>query len=86
MPLHPQLAEKLSKTYEPSSTIDDRFRGLDITFVTNDLGEPVTLFVGQRRPDGAIVGERYVRTIKRVPGSQQVQASHWDLKGKVTRA
>lgn len=86
MPLHAQLAEKLSKVYEPSATINDRFKGLDITFVTNEHGEPVTLFIGQRRPDGAISGERYVRTIKRQPGSQAVASSHWDLKGKVSRA
>ncbi|TGE26756.1 hypothetical protein [Hymenobacter metallicola] len=82
MPLHRQLDQKLSKIYEPSTKIDDVFKGLDISFVTNDQGEPVTLFIGKRRPDGVIAGERYVRTIKRQPGSQQVAASHWDLKGR----
>jgi hypothetical protein len=86
MPLHPKLAEKLSKVYEPSATLDDVFKGLDLTFITNELGEPVTLFLGKRRPDGAITGERYVRTIKREPGSSRVLSSHWDLKGKVSRA
>jgi hypothetical protein len=82
MPLHAQLDTRLSKIYEPSTTINEVFKGHDITFVTNAGGEPVTLFIGKRRPDGIIVGERYVRTIKRVPGSQQVASSHWDLKGK----
>ncbi|WP_375417243.1 hypothetical protein [uncultured Hymenobacter sp.] len=82
MPLHPQLAEKLSKLYEPSATIADRFKGHDITFVTNAAGEPVTLFIGRRQPDGHIAGQRYVRTIKRGgPDGQQVIHSHWDLKG-----
>lgn len=81
MPLHPQLAEKLGKLYAPSATIDDHFRGHDLTFVTNAAGEPMTLFIGQRRPDGHIAGQRYVRTIKRTPDGQQVAHSHWDLKG-----
>jgi hypothetical protein len=82
MPLHHLLDQKLRKTYEPSARIDDVFKGLDLTFTTNAQGEPVTLFLGKRRPDGTIVGERYVRTIKRRPGSQEVAASHWDLKGR----
>ncbi|MCB2378633.1 hypothetical protein LGH70_13615 [Hymenobacter sp. BT635] len=82
MPLHHQLDQKLSKMYEPSSTIDDVFKGHDITFVTNDQGEPVMLFIGRRKPNGAIAGERYVRTIKREPDGTTVKSSHWDLKGK----
>jgi hypothetical protein len=82
MPLHPQLDQKLSKLYAPSTRIDDVFKGHDITFVTNDHGEPMMLFIGKRKANGAIAGERYVRTIKRQPGSQQVASSHWDLKGK----
>jgi hypothetical protein len=82
MPLHRQLADKLNKTYEPSTTINDVFKGHDITFVTNENGEPVTLFIGKRRPDGVIIGERYKRTIKRAPSSTEVTSSHWDLKGK----
>ncbi|QIX61598.1 hypothetical protein FY528_06745 [Hymenobacter lutimineralis] len=85
MPLHRLLDQKLSKLYEPSSRIDDVFKGYDITFITNEHGEPVTLFFGKRRPDGAIAGERYTRTIKREPGSLVVKSSHWDLRGKIMR-
>jgi len=85
MPLHRLLDQKLSKIYEPSSRIDDVFKGYDITFLTNELGEPMTLFFGKRRPDGAIAGERYTRTIKREPGSMAVAHSHWDLQGKIMR-
>ena len=81
MPLHPQLADKLAKRYPPSETIDDKFKGHDITFVTNAAGEPVTLFLGRRQPDGHIAGQRYVRTIHRTPDGQQIIRSHWDLKG-----
>jgi hypothetical protein len=85
MPLHPELDKKLSKTYESKATINDVFKGYDITFVTNEHGEPMLLFFGQRRPDGRIVGERYTRTIKRQPGSMAVKSSHWDNQGKIMR-
>jgi len=83
MPLHAQLDAKLQKLYEPSTSHDDVFRGHDITFVTNAAGEPVTLFIGRRKPNGNIAGERYVRTIKRGPDGS-VLSSHWDLKGRTT--
>ena len=76
MPLHRELDKKLSKVYEPKSSIDDMFKGYDITFLTNEHGEPVTLFFGRRRPDGKIVGERFTRTIKRKPGTLEVAHSH----------
>ena len=85
MPLHRELDKKLSKIYEPKASIDDVFKGYDITFVTNEHGEPVTLFFGKRRPDGRIAGERYTRTIKRQPGSLDVKSSHWDNHGKIGR-
>ena len=85
MPLHPELDKKLSKLYEPKTTIDDVFKGYDITFVTNEHGEPVLLFFGKRRPDGLIADERYTRTIKRQPDSLAVKSSHWDNQGKIMR-
>jgi hypothetical protein len=85
MAIGPDLEKKLNKKYSPSSRIDDTFRGNDMTFITNELGEPVTLFFGKRQPDGAIKGERYVRTIKRKEDTEEIQSSHWDNKGKITR-
>ena len=88
MPLHPEPDKQLRKTYEPSARPDDVFKGYDITFLTNELGEPTTLFFGRRRPDGLIAGKRYTRntrTIKRQPGGEEVKASHWDNQGKIMR-
>jgi hypothetical protein len=85
MALSTKLEAKLNKRYEPSSRIDEVYKGNDITFVTNERGEPVTLFIGKRGSDGAIAGERYVRTIKRSTDGENIQHSHWDLKGKVSR-
>lgn len=86
MSLHTKLEEKLGKIYEPSSRIDDTFRGNAITFITNEHGEPITLFIGHRRQDGGISGERYVRRILREEGSLIIKKSHWECKGKVSKA
>lgn len=86
MAISKKIESYLQKIYAPEARIDDKLLGKDITFITNEYGEPVTLFIGVRRPDGAITGERYVRKIVRKPGSQQILKSHWDLKGKVERA
>ena len=83
MPLGPKLEKLLSKVYAPQDRTDTKFMGKDITFVTNEHGEPVTLFFGKRRDDGSIAGDRYVRRIVRKPGTDEILKSHWELKGKV---
>ncbi len=86
MALSKKIEAYLEKSFTPDSRIDHKMLGIDLTYITNEQGEPVTLFIGRRKPDGSIVGERYVRTIVRKPNSQEIQKSYWDLKGKVTRA
>ena len=86
MPLNPKLLKVLDKIYEPQERYDQTILGKAITFIKNEQGEPVTLFIGKRREDGSIAGERYVRSIVRVPGSLEIQKSHWESKGKVTRS
>ena len=82
MALSQKLIAKLSKHYAPQTRIDEAFRGKDMTFITNDRGEPVLLFIGTRQADGTIRGERYARRIVR--GSDgSLMKSHWDNKGKV---
>ncbi|ARS35061.1 hypothetical protein CA264_06170 [Pontibacter actiniarum] len=85
MPLSPKLQQILDKTYEPAQRFDKQYSGKDITYMTNEYGEPVTLFIGRRRDDGSIAGERYVRRIVRKPGSHDILKSHWENKGKVSR-
>lgn len=84
MALSERLVKKLNKKYIPKTRIEDVFKGNDITFITNELGEPVTLFIGNRRQDGAIKGERYVRRIVRSEDGSKILKSHWDNKGKVS--
>ena len=86
MPLNQKLQQELAKTYAPRQRYDKKFAGKDITYITNDLGEPVTLFIGNRNSDGSINGERFVRKIIRHADGQAILKSHWENKGKVTKA
>ncbi|MFC6998613.1 hypothetical protein [Rufibacter roseus] len=86
MPISPKLEAKLSKRFAPDAKIEDTFAGNDLTFITDNLGNPITLFIGKRRPDGAISGERYVRRIKFEADGETIKSSHWEGKGKVTRS
>ena len=81
--LSTELLKKLDKIYKPSSSVDMVFKGNDLTFLTNELGEPIVLYIGKRKEDGDIVGEQYSRRIKRNEEGIIAQ-SHWDNQGKVT--
>ncbi|GGK57616.1 hypothetical protein ACD591_15515 [Rufibacter glacialis] len=86
MPLSPKLEAKLSKPFAPDSRLDDTFSGKDITFITDRQGHAITLFIGKRRPDGSINGERYVRRLQVEADGVTIKSSHWENKGKVTRS
>lgn len=81
MKLNQSLLLKLSKRYEPSSMVDMKFKGKDLSFKTDEEGNPVVLFIGKARPDGKIKGERYTRTLLRNAQGFFIK-DHWDLKGK----
>ena len=72
----------LSKTYEPLSMIDARYKRLEMTFKTDEYGRPVLLFIGKRDASGKIKGERYVRNISTT--SSGGFKDHWEHKGKAT--
>ena len=82
MKLNEFLLLKLSKRYEPSTMVDMKFKGKDLSFKTDDEGNPVVLFIGKAQPDGKIKGERYTRTLVRNAEGSFIK-DHWDLKGKV---
>jgi hypothetical protein len=83
MKLSEDLVKKLSKKHEPSSMIHDTFRGNDIAFKTDEEGNAIQLFVGKRKEDGTIKGERFARTLKR-DKEGKVFKDHWEMKGKAT--
>ena len=76
-----RLDKILSKTYEPSSRIDKNFNGKDITMITNEDGEPIRLYLGRRKENGEITGEKFVRKEKLVQG---IKKTHWENKGRVS--
>jgi hypothetical protein len=81
MGLGVKLIKKLEKPFPPNSRTDDSFRGNDFTVFSNEAGEAVTFFIGKRKEDGDIHGERYSRRIVK-DASGKIIKSHWDLKGK----
>ena len=83
MKLQEELIKKLSKTYEPSTMIDMRFREKDLAFKTDEQGNPVLLFIGKRGEEGNIKGERYARTLKYDKEGKKIK-DHWELKGKAS--
>lgn len=82
MPLGDQLINMLQKSFPPKTRIDDIFRGNELTIVTNNEGEAVSLYIGKRLQDGRIKGEYYSRKIVKDSGGKIIK-SHWDNKGKV---
>lgn len=83
MAIGSELEKKLSKQYEPSASLDFTFKGNDVTILTNNQGEAITLFIGKRKSNGAITGERYTRRLVKDESGKLVK-SHWDNKGKVS--
>ena len=83
MTLNNDLQKKLSKQYEPSALVSMKSRGQDISFKTDEKGNPVLLFVGRANPEGHIKGDRYARVLKYDPDGNKIKG-HWELKGKAT--
>lgn len=83
MRLNEDLLNILSKTYEKSALINSSYKRKDISFKTDEEGNPVLLFIGVRSEDGTVKGERHARTLKRDQEGNIVK-DHWELKGKAT--
>jgi hypothetical protein len=80
MKLGPEVIKKLSLKYEPSTTIDIVFKGYDMSFKTDDQGNPIMLFMGKRKENGNIKGDRFARTLK-YDRNGVVIKDHWERKG-----
>lgn len=85
MKLNADLIKRLSKTFEPSTLLHDRFRGNDISFNTDAAGHVMQLFVGKRTTAGDIKGERYMRMLLFDAAGKPLK-DHWDHKGKASGA
>ncbi len=81
--LNDLLIKKLSKTFEPDSLLEMKFKGYDIAFRTDEEGNPVQVFFGRKTEDGSIKGERYRRTLKKDKDGNIIK-DHWEMKGKAS--
>lgn len=83
MSLKEPVLKILDKQYEPSSLIEVKFKRYDLAFKTDENGVPILLFIGQKKENGQIFGERYARRLKfNTDGS--TMKDHWEHKGKAT--
>ena len=77
------LLKILNKTYTPDALVDMKYKGLDVTLKTDKDGNPILMFIGERKANGLISGSRFSRTlIKDKQGT--VLKDHWDHKGKAS--
>jgi hypothetical protein len=83
MKLNQHLQLLLRKHYAPASMVNMRYKGNDVTFKTDDEGNPIVLFIGKRMESEKIKGERYVRVLKK-DNTGFVIKDHWELKGKAS--
>ena len=83
MKLSEDLQKKLSKVYEPSTMVEMKYKGYDLSFKTDEEGNAILLFIGKKTAQGTIKGERYARTLKK-DREGKVFKDHWELKGKAT--
>ena len=83
MALSEDLQKKLSKKFEASSMVEMKYKGYDLSFRTDEEGNPILLFLGKKTDQGTIKGERYSRTLKK-DREGKIFKDHWDLKGKAS--
>lgn len=81
MKLSEDLQKKLTRKFEPSATINMRYKGNDIDLKTDAEGNAVQFFLGKMDNHGVVKGERYSRVLK-YDKSGTIIKDHWDLKGK----
>ena len=83
MKLSEDLQKKLSKLYEPSTMVEMKYKGYDLSLKTDEEDNAILLFMGKKNQQGTIKGERYARTLKK-DREGKIFKDHWELKGKAT--
>jgi hypothetical protein len=83
MAMNEELQKKLAKKFEPSSMLEMKYKGYDLSFKTDEEGNPILVFIGKKNEAGVIKGERYARTLKK-DREGKIFKDHWELKGKAT--
>ncbi|MFL5741424.1 MAG: hypothetical protein ACJ75B_14465 [Flavisolibacter sp.] len=83
MNLGEDLIRKLSKLFAPSSTVQFRYRGKDVSVQTDEEGHAIKMFIGKLKDDGMVSGDRYARVLVRDRNGAFIK-DHWDRKGRAT--
>jgi hypothetical protein len=81
MKIGEKLLKVLGKRYPAGQMIHQKFERYDISFKTDEEGNPVLLFIGRADANGRINGERFTRVLIK-DKSGQIIKDHWDAKGK----
>lgn len=82
MKIGERLLKQLNKTYEPSTLVAFRFGHYDVATKTDEVGNPMLLFIGQADERGIIKGDQFTRRLLKDANGVVVK-DHWDYKGKV---
>jgi hypothetical protein len=83
MELGHEVMKLLSKTYEPQTMVETRFKRYDLAFKTDDKGRPILLFMGHKDEKGNILGERFARRLKEDDDGNIIK-DHWENKGRAS--
>jgi hypothetical protein len=81
MKIGEKLLKVLGKIYPAGQMINQKFERYDVSFKTDQEGNPVLLFIGKADANGRINGERFTRVLIK-DKSGQIIKDHWDAKGK----
>ena len=77
-----KLLKKISKKYEASTMVYIKFQKYDVALKTDDDGNPILMFIGNKTEEGTIKGDRYARRLMK-DSKGNIVKDHWDFKGKV---
>jgi hypothetical protein len=83
MKLGEELLKIVAKKYEPSTMVEVKFKGYDVSIKTDGDGNAILVFIGKKNEQGIIKGERYARTLKTDREGKRIK-DHWELKGKAS--
>jgi hypothetical protein len=83
MELREPILKIINKIYEPAKMIPLTFKRYDLAIKTDEKGRAIMLFIGKKKENGDIAGERYARRLKE-DASGKIVKDHWEHKGKAT--
>lgn len=83
MKLGDPILKIINKIYDPSAMISLTFKRYDLALKTDDKGRGIMLFIGKKKENGDIAGERYARRLKE-DDTGQLLKDHWEHKGKAS--